>query len=99
MSRGLNRPPHENARTYPETCGRYAPRITTVALPEQEEEEQKCGEDLSDSGSDSESDLPVGGGLMCTSYGDPEASILFGSCPRVKNISRPLEKLRFDVFD
>jgi hypothetical protein len=79
MSQGLNGHPHEKARTYPETCEPHkddgledwldnsnllnTPQIPTVALPEQEE-----NEDFSYSGSESD----LGGGLLSKLDGDPE---------------------------
>jgi hypothetical protein len=62
QTQGLNRPPHENARTYPETHQSShkdgielppAPRPPIIALPKQEDDE-----DFSDVGSE----LGLGGG-------------------------------------
>ena len=77
MSQGLNRPPCAKVHTYPENCESHedggqpprTPKIPTVALPGEED-----GEDFSNGGSDSESDLE--GGLMGTLRGHPEAILL-----------------------
>lgn len=66
MSQGQNRPPHQNARTYPKTCEPReddgfsllrAPPSPPIALPEKED----C-EDFSYSGPESDPDQR--GGLM-----------------------------------
>jgi hypothetical protein len=84
MSQGINRRPREKARTYPQTYEPYkhdglenwlknlkfprTPQIPTVALPELQEE----GEDFSYN----ESKLNLGGGLMGTLDGHPDAILL-----------------------
>ncbi len=81
MSQGPNRPPFQQARTYPEICGPYhdrqddrnpprTPRIPTVSLPEEVQDASKnfpC--------SYSESNPGLGGGLMVKLGGDPETTV------------------------
>ena|SRR6266566_9223741 len=105
MPQGLNRPPRENARTYPETCEPYKPykrdgldnRLDNFDLQRAPQirtvplPKQEDGEDFSCSGSESN----LGGGLLATLDGDPAAILLDDILPELHAI----EELGFGGFD
>lgn len=86
---GLNRRPREKDDWLDNSHLSRAPQILTVALPEEEDSEDLCY-------SGSESDL--GGELMGTLDGDPEAMLL-GCLDDVFPTLFAIEELRFGEFD